>query len=77
MSLAALLASKRIERHSTSPNELAGLRKLIARDLSDAHVPGLSPDRTFATAYNAVLRLSKMALAWHWCHLKLFRRGDV
>src|SRR5215472_13159687 len=25
--------------------------------------PGLSPDRTFATAYNAVLQLSKLALA--------------
>ena len=63
MSLAALSASKRIERHLTSSNELAGLRKLITRDLNDATVPGLSPDRTFATAYNAVLQLSKMALA--------------
>jgi len=63
VSLAALLASKRVERHLTSSNELAGLRKLIARDLGDAVVPGLSPDRTFATAYNAVLQLSKMALA--------------
>ena len=63
MSLTALLASKRIERHLTRSNELAGLRKLIARDMADAAVPGLSADRTFATAYNAVLQLSKMALA--------------
>lgn len=63
MSLPALLASKRIERHLTSSNELTGLRKLIARDMADAGVPGLSPDRTFATAYNAVLQLSKLALA--------------
>ncbi len=63
MSLAALLARKRVERYSTSSNELAGLRKLIARDMADATVPGLSADRTFATAYNAVLQLSKMALA--------------
>ena len=62
MSLTALLASKCIERHLTSSNELAGLRKLIARDLGDAAVPGLSADRTFATAYNAVLQLSKRAL---------------
>ena len=61
--MAALLASKRVERHSTSANEFAGLRKLVARGLSDATVPGLSPDRAFATAYNAVLQLSKMALA--------------
>jgi len=39
------------------------LRKLVARDLLDAAVPGLSADRTFATAYNAVLQLSKPALA--------------
>ena len=63
MSLTALLASKRIERHLTSSNELAGLRKLIARDTADAAVPGLSVDRTFATVYNAVLQLSKLALA--------------
>ena len=63
VSLAALLASKRVERHLTSPNELAGLRKLVARDTADARVAGLSPDRTFATAYNAVLQLSKLALA--------------
>ena len=63
MSLAALLANKRIERHLTSSHELAGLRKLIARDMADASVSGLSADRTFATAYNAVLQLSKMTLA--------------
>jgi hypothetical protein len=63
VSLAALLANKRIERHLTSSNELAGLRKLIARDMADARVHGLSADRTFATAYNAVLQLSKMVLA--------------
>ena len=63
MSLTGLLASKRLQRHLTSPSEVAGLRKLIARDLKDAAVPGLSADRVFATAYNAVLQLSKMALA--------------
>lgn len=63
MSLQALLASKRIERHLSGSNELTGLRKLVARDMVDAGVPGLSPDRTFATAYNAVLQLSKLALA--------------
>ena len=63
MSLQALLASKRLERHLTSPNELAGLRKLILRDMADAGVIGLSPDRTFATAYNAALQLSKLALS--------------
>jgi len=61
--LAALLTSRRLERHLTSSNELAALRGLIARDMADATVPGLSADRAFATAYNAVLQLSKLALA--------------
>ena len=63
MGLPALLASKRVARHLTRSNELGGLRKLIARDMADARVPGLSPDRRFATADNGVLQLSKMALA--------------
>ncbi len=63
MSLAKLLASKRLERHSSSRNEITGLRQLIARDLADAAIPDLSTDRTFATAYNAALQLSKMAVA--------------
>jgi len=55
VSLAALLANNRIERHLTSSSELTGLRKPIARDMADATIPSLSADRTFATAYNAVL----------------------
>jgi hypothetical protein len=39
------------------------LRALIERDLLDADIPGLSADRRFATAFNAVLQLCKMALA--------------
>jgi hypothetical protein len=31
--------------------------------LRDARVPGLSTDRKFATTYNAVLQLAKMAIA--------------
>jgi hypothetical protein len=33
------------------------LRAVVARDLSDAQVPGLSTDRQFATADNAALQL--------------------
>jgi hypothetical protein len=39
------------------------LRDVVARDLADASLADLSPDRQFATAYNAVLQLSKMAIA--------------
>jgi hypothetical protein len=40
-----------------------GLRELIARDLADAAIKGLSPDRQFATAYNAALQTATMAIA--------------
>ena len=39
------------------------MRELIARDLADAAVPGLSADRRFATAYNAALQAANMAVA--------------
>ena len=32
------------------------MRALIARDLADAGIAGLSADRRFATAYNAALQ---------------------
>ncbi|MGD1101924.1 MAG: hypothetical protein ABSA59_07630 [Terriglobia bacterium] len=64
MNLAELLASKRLERRRrTSATEIENLRKLVERDLTDAALPGLSADCTFATAYNAALQLSKIVLA--------------
>jgi hypothetical protein len=39
------------------------LRNVVERDLQDASVEGLSADRRFATAYNAVLQLAKMVIA--------------
>lgn len=52
-----------MQPHTTSAAETHELRNLVARDLKDAAIPGLSADRRFATAYNAVLQLSKMAIA--------------
>lgn len=49
--------------HTTSRREIENLRDLVNRDLKDAEIEGLSDDRRFATAYNAVLQLSKMAIA--------------
>ena len=63
MSWQPLLRSHRVHAHTTSRRELAGLRAVVARDLQDARVAGLSTDRQFATAYNAVLQLAKMAIA--------------
>lgn len=58
-----LLTQNRIRQHTTSKNELEDLRGVVARDLNDAAIPGLSADRSFATAYNAALQLAKMAVA--------------
>ena len=46
--------------HQTSPQEIHDLRAVVERDLTDASVEALSDDRRFATAYNAVLQLTKI-----------------
>jgi N-acyl-D-aspartate/D-glutamate deacylase len=40
-----LLANKEAQRHKTSKKELDNMRALIARDLADAGLAGLSADR--------------------------------
>lgn len=52
-----------VRPHTTSIAELSDLRAVVERDLNDAALTALSADRRFATAYNAVLQLSKMAVA--------------
>lgn len=39
------------------------MRQLIARDLADLALSGLSADRRLATAYNAALQAANMAIA--------------
>jgi hypothetical protein len=39
------------------------MRALVARDLADAQVSGLSADRRFATAYIAAVQAANMAIA--------------
>ena len=63
MSWSKLLASKDAQKHKTSKKELDNMRALIARDLADAAIAGLSADRRFATAYNAALQAANMAIA--------------
>ena len=63
MSWSTLVANKRVHRHRTSKKEVESLLKIANRDLDDARISGLSPDRSFATAYNAVLQLSKLTIA--------------
>ena len=63
MSWKKLLQDNKVHRHTTSRQELNEIRRLVARDLTDAAIPVLSEDRRFATAYNAALQTSKMAIA--------------
>ena len=63
MTWTKLLANKEAQRHKTSKKELDNMRALIARDLADASLAGLSADRRFATAYNAALQAANMAIA--------------
>ena len=63
MSWTKLLASKEAQRHKTCGKELDNIRALIARDLADAAIAGLSADRRFATAHNAALQAANMAIA--------------
>jgi hypothetical protein len=58
-----LLAKGEVKAHQTSKQELDNIRALIARDLADAALRGLSADRRFATAYNAALQTAKIVIA--------------
>jgi uncharacterized protein (UPF0332 family) len=63
MSWQRLLDSHSVRPHATTLSEIEGLRSVVNRDLKDAALLALSADRRFATAYNAVLQLAKMAIA--------------
>jgi hypothetical protein len=58
-----LLNAQRVRVHKTSQQEIDDLRTVVERDLKDAKLGALSCDRRFATAYNAVLQLSKIVIA--------------
>jgi len=62
MNLEQLLNQGRLRRHKTSKEEISNLLRVIKRDIKDAKVEGLSSDRKFATAYNAVLQLATILL---------------
>jgi len=58
ISLKHLLNQNKLTRHKTSAKEVSNLLELVRRDLKDANLEGLSVDRRFVTAYNAVLQLA-------------------
>jgi len=62
MNLKDLLNQGRLRQHKTSKKEIKNLLALVIRDIKDAKVEGLSTDRKFACAYNAVLQLATILL---------------
>ncbi|OIO72526.1 MAG: hypothetical protein AUJ85_10155 [Elusimicrobia bacterium CG1_02_37_114] len=62
MSLKRLLNQGKLRNHKTSKEEIINLLKITERDISDAKVEGISSDRKFAIAYNAILQLATIPL---------------
>lgn len=58
-----LLEENKIQKHGTSKTEIEELIRIAGRDITDSQVKGLSYDRAFATAYNAVLQLCTIIMA--------------
>ncbi len=52
-----------LQRHTSSPEEIADLLSVVERDIAAAQTPGLSDDWKLAIAYNAALQAAKAALA--------------
>lgn len=63
MSLQNWLANRWVVRHEPSREEVEDLLAVVARDLTDAAIDGLSPDWRLGIAYNAALQLATLALA--------------
>jgi len=62
VSLKRLLDQNKLKPHKTSKTEIRNLLRVIKRDMRDANVKGLSLDRKFTTAYNAVLQSATILL---------------
>lgn len=63
MSWPQLLSENRVERHTPTKQEIDDLRTLIARNLKDAAIVGLSNDNKFGLAYEAALIAAKIGIA--------------
>ncbi len=63
MSLEDWLANGWLTEHTTSTEEIGELLSVADRELSDAQVPGLSPDGKLAHVFNAALQCATAALA--------------
>jgi uncharacterized protein (UPF0332 family) len=62
MNLKQLLDQGKLRPHKTSKKEINNLLGLAKRDITDAKAHGISVDRRFAIAYNAILQLATILL---------------
>jgi len=62
INLQKYLKDGNLQPHRSTEKEIESFKKLIARDLSDCVVEGLSVDRSYTTAYHAALNLSRMII---------------
>ena len=62
MNLKPWLDRDDLQKVEVTSKTLDDLRKLIERDLKDAQIEELSPDRRFATAYGAALNLASLVI---------------
>ncbi|MCK5685480.1 hypothetical protein KAJ27_15215 [bacterium] len=63
MSLTDWLNNGWLIEHVTSKTEVSDLISVVARDLNDSKIEGLSPDWRLSIAYNAALQIATAALA--------------
>ena len=61
MTLSQWLENRWLQKHNTTPEEIANLLRIVERDLKDAGA-GLSADWRFGIAYNAALKLCTILL---------------
>jgi HEPN domain-containing protein len=57
------VSSGSLQRHTSSPEEIADLLSVVERDIAAAQTQGLSDDWKLTIAYNAALQAAKAALA--------------
>jgi len=62
MSLKDWSRKGQLRPHKASKKEIRDILTVVDRDLQDAAVQDVSPDRRFATAYNAILQLATIVI---------------
>lgn len=62
MSLDNLVKTHQLQPHSPSPESVQRLLVAIRRNLADAHVPNISDETRFDTAYKAIMQCAMIGL---------------